>query len=87
MNLDESRNENAFVAISKTIFKVPDSYCNQVKQFGKIDALLAMILFLLYCVDMALAGILSQYVSVSPNRTFLFFLRCGTMYLQRRILL
>ena len=65
MNLDESRNENAFVAISKTIFKVPDSYCNQVKQFGKIDALLAMILFLLYCVDMALAGILSQYVSVS----------------------
>lgn len=65
MNLDESRNENTFVAMIKTIFEVPDSYRNQVKHLGKIDALLAMILFLLYCVDMALVGILSQYVSVS----------------------
>ena len=45
------------------MFEVPDSYRNLVNSFGKTDAFIAIVLFGLYCIDMALSGILVNYVS------------------------
>lgn len=53
----------ALVKFMNRIFEVPDSYRNLVNSFGKSDAFIAIILFLLYCMDMALSGILVNYVS------------------------
>lgn len=47
----------------KKIFEVPDSYRNLVNSFGKLDAFIAIILFLLYGMDVALSGMLANYVS------------------------
>ena len=47
----------------KNMFEVPDSYRNLVNSFGKTDAFIAIVLFGLYCIDMALSGILVNYVS------------------------
>ena len=53
----------ALVKFIKNIFEVPDSYRNLVNCFGKSDAFIAIILFLLYGMAMALSGILVNYVS------------------------
>lgn len=55
----------ALVKFIKSIFEVPDSYRNLVNSFGKADAFMAIVLFLLYCIDMALSGILVNYVSAN----------------------
>lgn len=47
----------------RKIFEVPDSYRNLVNSFGKEEAFIAIVLFALYCMDMALSGILVNYVS------------------------
>ena len=49
----------------KNLFEVPDSYRNLVKRFGKADAFIAIVLFALYCIDMAVSGILVNYVSAN----------------------
>lgn len=40
-----------FVKFIKNIFEVPESYSNLVNSFGQSDAFIAIILFLLYCMD------------------------------------
>ena len=55
-------NNNSFL---KNIFEVPDSYRKLLNSFGKADAIIAIILFLLYCMSMALSGILVNYVSAN----------------------
>ena len=47
----------------RKIFEVPDSYRNLVNSFGKEEAFIAIVLLALYCMDMALSGILVDYVS------------------------
>lgn len=47
----------------RKIFEVPDSYRKMVNSYGKSDAFIAVVLFALYCMDMALSGILVNYVS------------------------
>lgn len=49
----------------KNLFEVPDSYRNLVNRFGKADAFIAIVLFALYCIDMAVSGILVNYVSTN----------------------
>ena len=49
----------------KNIFEVPDSYRNLVNSYEKADAFIAIVLFVLYCMDMALSGILVNYVSAN----------------------
>ena len=39
----------------KNLFEVPDSYRNLVHGFEKADAFIAIVLFALYCFDMALS--------------------------------
>lgn len=59
------KRDNALVIFMNRIFEVPDSYRNLVNGFGKSDAFIAIILFLLYCMDMVLSGILVNYVSAN----------------------
>lgn len=47
----------------KKIFEVPDSYRSLVNSFEKVDAFIAIVIFALYCIDMALSGILANYIS------------------------
>lgn len=47
----------------KNMFEVPDSYRNLVNSFEKADAFIAIIIFALYCIAMALSGMLVSYVS------------------------
>ena len=63
--MNTCKKDNAFVFFFKNIFAVPDSYRNLVNTFGKADAYIAIVLFLLYCVAMALSGILVNYVSAN----------------------
>ena len=53
----------ALVAFLKKIFEVPDSYRNLVNRFGKVDAFLAIVLFVAYCIAMAFSGMLVNCVS------------------------
>lgn len=55
-------NNNSFL---KNIFEVPDSYRKLLNSYGKADAFIAIILFLFYCMSMALSGILVNYVSAN----------------------
>lgn len=58
-----NKRDITFVKLLKKIFEVPDSYRKLVHGFGKADAFIAIVLFALYCFDMALSGILINYVS------------------------
>lgn len=63
-SMNTCKKDNTLI-ILKNIFAVPDSYRNLVNTFGKADANIAIVLFLLYCVAMALSGILVNYVSAN----------------------
>lgn len=45
------------------MFEVPDSYRDLVNSFEKADAFIAIIIFALYCIAMALSGMLVSYAS------------------------
>lgn len=51
--------------VLKNIFEVPASYKSMVNRFEKTDAFIAIVIFALYCIDMALSGVLVPYVSVN----------------------
>lgn len=53
------------VKFLKNIFEVPNSYKNLVNSFDKIDGFIAVVLFVLYCITMALSGLLVNYVSTN----------------------
>lgn len=49
--------------IIKTIFTVPDSYKEKIAEYKKVDAAMAMGVFLLYCMAMVFLGLIADYVS------------------------
>lgn len=63
--MKKNKRDIIIVKMIKNIFAVPDSYCNLVNRFGKVDAFIAMVLFILYCVAMAFLGIVVNYVSAN----------------------
>lgn len=59
------KRNTALVNFFRNIFEVPDSYKNLVNSFEKVDAFIAVLIFILYCIAMALSGILVTHVSTN----------------------
>lgn len=58
-----NKRDNALVVFFKKVLKVPESYRVLVVNFGKLDAFMATLLFIFYCISMVLIGLLVGCVS------------------------